>query len=93
MTKPLPDQSVFEFQEDSQVNPFISSENFQECRHRMNKIKEDKGEFGYLQSHQVRGQSQRLFLNMSPTSKGRERLATPLVMNTGRSSPTSIKVL
>jgi len=92
MTKPTPDQSVFDFQEDSQVNPFISSENFQECRHRMAKIQEDKGAFGFLQSHQIRGQSQRLFQNQSPISKGRKKWAEPLGLNTGNSSPILIKV-
>jgi len=93
MAKPIPDQSVFDFKIDSTENPFVSTENFQECRHRMAKIKEDKGGSGYLQSHQIRGQSQRLFLNTSPTSKGRKKLVTPLGLNTGNSLPTLIKVL
>jgi len=92
MTKPIPEQAVFDFATDLIQNPFISEEPFQQARCRMKAMNAAKEEFGYLQSHQIRGQSQRLFQNMSPTLKGREKLAAPLVMNTGRSSPTSIKV-
>jgi hypothetical protein len=92
MTKPIPDQSVFDFKTDIIENPFISDESFQECRHRMAKIQEDKGGFGFLQSHQIRGQSQRLFLNTSPISKGRKKLVTPLDLSIGNSLPISIKV-
>lgn len=90
MPRPRPDQFVFD---QDRENPFVSTENFEECRKRMNQIREDKAESGWLQSHQIRGQSQRLFLNQSPISKGRKKLVTPLDLNIGNLSPTLIKVL
>lgn len=87
MPKPRPEQEVF----DQQV--FLSEENIFECRDRMRKNKEDKEEFGFLRSQDIRGQSQRLFQNMSPISKGREKWVPELGLNTGKLSPTLIKVL
>lgn len=86
MPRPKPDQSVF----DAQV--FTSQETFEEARCRMKQMHADKEGSGYLQSHQIRGQSQRLFQNMSPISKGREKWVPELGMSTGNLSPTSIKV-
>lgn len=92
MTKPLPEQSVFDFQTDYIENPFYSEEPFETARCRMKKMNEDKAEYGYLRSQDIRGQSQRLFQNMSPISKDRKRLGIPLTMNTGKLSSTIIKV-
>jgi len=92
MTKPTPDQAVFDFQSDYLQNPFYSDEPFEQARCRMKAMNAAKAEFGYLPSQQIYGQSQRLFQNQSPTLKGRKKLAVPLVSNTGRSSPTTIKV-
>lgn len=86
MPRPRPDQEVF----DAQV--FTSQETFEEARCRMRKMKEDKEGSGYLRSQEIRGQSQRLFMNQSPISKGREKWAEPLDMNIGNLSSTSIKV-
>ena len=47
MTKPTPDQSVFEFQTDLIQNPFYSEEKFSECQERMIQMKEDRAVFGY----------------------------------------------
>jgi len=89
MTKPIPDQSVFDFQFDSQENPFISEETFEKCHQRM---KDAKAAFGYLRSPGMSGISQRALINRSPILKGREKWAVPLDMNIGNSSVTSIKV-
>ena len=86
MPRPRPDQEVF----DAQV--FTSQETFEEARCRMRKMKEDKEGSGYLQSHQIRGQSQRLFQNHSPILKAREKWVPTLDSSIGNSSPTSIKV-
>jgi len=88
MTKPVPDQEIFDFAQDSQ-NPFVSQENFQACHQRM---KDAKAAFGYLRSPGMTGISQRLYQNRSPILKGRENWALPLDMNIGNSSVTSIKV-
>jgi hypothetical protein len=92
MTKPLPDQSVFDFQTDYIENPFITEEPFEVARCRMKQMNEDKAEYGYLQSQAIRGQSQRLFQNLSPISKDRKKSGIPLAMNTGKLSPIIIKV-
>nr|UOF76893.1 hypothetical protein [Cressdnaviricota sp.] len=91
MTKPLPDQSVFEFQTDYIQNPFYSEENFQECRNRMNQLHDVKAEFGYLRSPGRNGISRRAFINQSPTLKGKQKWAQA-DLNTGKSLHTSIKV-
>jgi len=90
MPKPTPEQFVFD--QDIQ-NPFISENSFEKCLQEMKQTKEDRGGSGFLQSHEIRGQSQRLFQNQSPTSKGRENWVDRLVMSTGKSLSTSIKVL
>jgi len=92
MTKPIPDQAVFDFKTDLIENPFYSEENFQECRTRMNQMKDVKEEFGSLRSPGRNGISRRTLINRSPTSKGREKWAEPLDMSIGSSFATSIKV-
>ncbi|MEY3412660.1 MAG: hypothetical protein RIQ70_1348 [Bacteroidota bacterium] len=91
MTKPIPDQAVFDFVQD-QENPFVSEEPFETARCRMKAMNAVKEEFGYLRSQAIRGQSQRLFQNTSPILKGRKKLVTPLDLNIGNLSPTLIKV-
>jgi len=92
MTRPQPEQAVFDFATDCIENPFISSESFQECRERMNQLKDVKEEFGSLRSPGRNGISRRTLINRSPTSKGREKWAEPLDMSIGSSFATSIKV-
>lgn len=92
MTRPQPEQAVFDFATDLTENPFISEETFEECRTRMNQMRDVKEEFGCLRSPGRNGISRRTFMNMSPTSKGRSNWALPLDMNIGNSSVTSIKV-
>lgn len=87
MTKPVPEQEVFDYQ------VFQSAENIFECRDRIEKQNADKGGFGSLQSQDIRGQSQRLFQNMSPTLKGSSKWVPELGLSTGNLSPTSIKVI
>jgi hypothetical protein len=89
MPKPKPEQFVFE---QDPANPLVTQETFEKCYERMQQNKEDRGGFGFLRSHEIRGQSQRLFQNQSPTSKARENWVDQLVMSTGKSSSISIKV-
>lgn len=90
MAKPIPEQFVFD---QDQENPFVSYESFEDCYKRCKKIQEDKESSGFLQSHEIRGQSQRLWQNQSPISKGSEKWAEQLDMNTGNLSSTLIKVI
>lgn len=92
MTKPVPDQTVFEFEQDILKNPFISEESFTECQDRMKSMKEDRAVFGYSRSPGMSGISQRSYLNRSPTLKGKQKWALPLDLSTGNSLHTSIKV-
>jgi len=92
MTKPLPDQSVFQFESDIFNNPFISQETFDEAKCRMKAMKEDRDAFGCSRSPGVNGISQRSFVNRSPTLKGKQKWAQATDLSTGNSLHTSIKV-
>jgi len=91
MTRPQPEQAVFDFATDLIQNPFISEEPFQECRQRMNELRDVKAEFGYSRSPGRNGISRRAWLNQSPTLKGKQKWAKADT-STGNSLHTSIKV-
>ena len=91
MTKPVPDQSAFPGYPIDQAEIFKDDQDQDNPFYHKWLYREDKADGGCLPSQQIYGNSQRYFLNQSPTSKVNKKLVRPQATNIGNFSPYLIK--